>query len=331
MRIWHNRGFSLAPIAAAMMAADPEIESFVSIGQGMPLYEGPAETWIEPNLPAAHYVTWVREQIVTNKIDIFIPTHQRKTLARADLPCRVELPGSLDVIDLLRDKYDFAHAIEHEPFHLNTTPVTSCEELTEAINTFRRINGAEALPCVKPRKGINGLGFWQLTHSNPISHLINPDDRKIRVDLFVDAIRAQEEEGPIDQIVVMEYLPGPEVSLDILAYHGKMLKTIARTKLDNGHQHIQSEHPLKESVARLVSQFNLHGVVNAQFRKNKDGVWKALEINCRPAGGVIHSEKVGGRILADWAGLLTGRLTPETIDRSVIDAEIMIVSTVLEC
>lgn len=329
MRIWFNRGFSLAPISTAMIAADPSLVIFVSVGEGLPLHKGPTETWVEPNLPAAEYVEWAREKIIANKIDIFIPTRFRKALSNANLPCRVELPGSIETLALLDDKYDFAQAIENEPFYLSTTPVETCDKLVNAIVTFLDLHGPSAEPCVKPRKGVNGLGFWQLTQDNPTSHLLNPGNRKIRSDLYIDAIRAQEKDGPIDELVLMEFLPGPEISFDILAHQGQLLKAVARTKLDNGHQRIQSEHPLKASAARLVSLFNLHGVVNVQFRKAKDGSWKALEINTRPAGGVVYGEKVGACILADWAGLLTGRLTSETIGHSNVDAEISISSAIL--
>ena len=47
-----------------------------------------------------------------------------------------------------------------------------------------------------------------------------------------------------------------------------------------------------------------------------------LEINARPAGGVVYADQVGCSLIADWAGLLTGRLTPDTIDRSEVDTEV---------
>src|SRR3546814_11150225 len=46
-RIWFNRGFSLAPIAGLMRAADPTLDVFVSVSQQSVHYTGPTETWIE--------------------------------------------------------------------------------------------------------------------------------------------------------------------------------------------------------------------------------------------------------------------------------------------
>src|SRR3546814_12137515 len=46
-RIWFNRGFSLAPIAGLMRAADPTLDVFVSVSQQSVHYTGPTETWID--------------------------------------------------------------------------------------------------------------------------------------------------------------------------------------------------------------------------------------------------------------------------------------------
>ena len=83
-----------------------------------------------------------------------------------------------------------------------------------------------------------------------------------------------------------------------------------------------SRHPLGPLAEQIVKRFALHGLVNAQFRKAADDSWKLLEINARPAGGVVYADQMGCRLVADWAGLLTGRLTPETIDQSDIDTEV---------
>src|SRR3546814_16161219 len=81
-RIWFNRGFSLAPIAGLMRAADPTLDVFVSVSQQSAHYNGPTETWIdggdlEPD-DKEGYLQWVREIIAVHEIDIFIPTRRRE-------------------------------------------------------------------------------------------------------------------------------------------------------------------------------------------------------------------------------------------------------------
>jgi hypothetical protein len=102
MRIWFNRGFSLAPIAKAMMAADTELEVFTSVAKSRPVYTEGHDTWVEPTLDDEAYVAWVRNQIIENGIDLFIPTRHRKLLADIALPCAVHLPADIATLELRR-------------------------------------------------------------------------------------------------------------------------------------------------------------------------------------------------------------------------------------
>ncbi|WP_408589433.1 ATP-grasp domain-containing protein [Novosphingobium sp.] len=326
MRIWFNRGFSLAPIAKAMMAADPTLEVLISVGENMPVYAGAHETWVEPSLDDQPYVEWVSKQIVENDIDLLIPTRRRKLLASVELPCAVHFPADIDTLELLEDKFAFANAIAGEAFHLKTLNIASVADLEATLPLFATWLEDTSL-CVKPRNGVNGHGFWRLTTKSPLSHIINPDGRAMHLDLFLAALRAEEAERPLAPFVLMEYLPGPEVSFDVLCDHGTMLKYVARTK-EAGFQRLQTYHPLEAQIRKLVARFSLHGVVNVQFRKARDGSWKALEINARPAGGSVYGEEFGTGLLADWGGLLTSRLTADTISRPNLDFKIKTTSSI---
>ncbi len=323
MRIWFNRGFSLAPIAALMRAADPSLDVSISIGAHSPRHAGPSATWVDggdtdPDDGAA-YLDWVRATIVEQRIDLLIPTRRRKAIAGADMPCAVHLPATLPVLDLLDDKFAFAEAMAGELWHLPTWLVSSSDTLAALLADWPADSAA---PCVKPRRGVNGLGFWGLVDAKPLAHLNDPDRREVRPDQYLAALREQEREGAIDEIVVMPYLPGPEISFDMLCHQGALLKYAARTKLANGHQQIATRHMLEPAVTALVERFGLHGLVNCQFRRAEDGSWKLLEINARPAGGVVYADQVGCHLVGDWSGVLTGRLTPEQVDGIIVDTEV---------
>lgn len=325
-RIWFNRGFSLAPIAGLMRAADPMLDVFVSVSRQNAQYNGPTETWIdggdlEPD-DKEGYIQWVREMIAFHNIDIFIPTRHRALIASVPLACCVHLPASVPTLEILDDKYLFAAEFASEQYHLPTHLAKGSEDLQRLIDGLPTSEGKLGT-CVKPRKGVNGLGFWRLMDVSPLAHLQDPERRRIHPEQYLAAVRDQELRGPIDDVVVMPYLPGPEISFDILAVNGQTLKYAARTKLGTGRQHIVSRHPLEDLVASIVAKFSLHGIVNMQFRRAADGRWLLLEVNARPAGGVVYADQVGCSLIADWAGLLTGRLTPDTIDRSEVNTEVV--------
>lgn len=324
-RIWFNRGFSLGPIAALMRAADPSIEVFASVSAEGLDHSGPTRTWLDGGetdpCDTEAYLNWVRDTIATHAIDIFIPTRRRVLLAGAGLACSVHLPASIETLAVLDDKYRFANSLAGQDYHLPTKLARSADEL-EGILAGEWAARWGAGICVKPSRGVNGLGFWRLTDVSPMAHLQEPDRRMIRSVQYLSAVREQELSGSMEPLVVMPYLPGPEISFDILAHRGEVLKYAARTKLSTGRQHIVSRHPLDGAVAAIVARFELHGLVNAQFRRAESGQWLLLEINARPAGGVVHADQVGCNMVGDWAGLLTGRITPETVGRGNIDAEV---------
>lgn len=322
MRLWFNRGYSLASIAGAMMAGNPSLEVFISTGEGLPQREGAARSWIEPNLPDDEYLAWVERQITDHGIDIFVPTRRRGLIAGASLPCEVVLPTSIDILDILADKHAFAAALMNEPFFLPTFSAACADDMQDALDAFQSCHGPDTVACVKPRYGVNGHGFWALDATSPTAHIIDPERRSISPEMFIAAMRAEERASDsVRPFVLMEFLPGPEVSFDVLAHKRTVLRSIARTKLESS-QLLQSSHPLQPAVQSLVARFGLSGLINVQFRQAVDGSWKALEINARPAGGSIYAEQFGGRLIADWGGLLTGRITPDQVDRTPLDIEI---------
>lgn len=319
MRVWFNRGYSLAPISRAMMDAEPALDVLIGLGRGHPVPSNGAETIVEPDLPPGEYVEWVRSVVMGRGIDFLIPTRCRADLLAADLPCHVHAAGSLATLDLLSDKLAFSRATAGTSFHLPTVGISSADALKRHLEGLMVKGGGDVIATVKPRRGVNGHGYWTLRRSDPLSHIVRPDDREMRYDLYLAAARAQEQVRPMDEIVLMEYLPGPEVSFDVLAHHSRYLKSVARTKAEDGRQHVSTDHRLQGAVSRLVETFGLHGVVNIQFRRDDLGQWRILEINTRPAGGVIHGEHVGAGILGDWARLLAGTIGPEEISRPRID------------
>lgn len=326
MRIWFNRGFSLGPIAAAMRAADPTLDVFTSVGQRLAYHAGPTGSWPEPDIDKdddAAYVDWARERIAANRIDVFIPTRKRGLFDGVEMGCRVELPAARATLDLLDDKFAFAESVKAEPYHLDTRLITSAAELTEGLAAF-------ATPCVKPRHGVNGHGFWRLMPDHPMSHLDDPVECRILDRLYLAAAVEAEAAGTFRELVLMDYLPGPEVSFDMLAHRGTLLKSVARTKFPGEVQHIQSDQPLTPIARDLVTRFGLHGLVNAQFRKAEDGSWRLLEINARAAGGSLYSEQVGAGLIADWAALLTGRKQPGDIRATAIDTQIRLTTAVTQ-
>ena len=311
MRTWLTRGYSLREIAAAMAAALPGHEVLASGAVAVP--STIPGTIVEPDpVDDAGYLDFVRAAVRARGIDVLVPTRRAALLDRArdSLGCRVETAAPAATLELIHDKLTFAEALAGDPLLAPTLPVRSVAEFRAGLESFRE-RGIPA--CVKPARGVNGIGFLAFTDRPRLAQLAEPELRETRPDAFAAALAEAEGDGSCPPHVLMEFLPGVEVSIDALAWHGRLLGHAARTKRSAELQALTTDHPLAIDVARLATRFALHGLVSVQFRLDARGTPRLLEINPRPAGGCTFAEAAGCGLVAAWARLLVGEIGPDEV------------------
>ncbi|WOF81826.1 ATP-grasp domain-containing protein (plasmid) [Pseudomonas sp. FeN3W] len=162
--------------------------------------------------------------------------------------------------------------------------------------------------CVKPVRGIFGQGFFLFNEEPDASQqLFFPEEKVISPSTFGSlAYTASAKEGKERDWMIMEYLPGPEYSVDTLAYEGELVTFVARQKSDvpaEGQQ-IVGDADIVEQLRILAQEFKLSGVFNAQFRRDVNGDLRVLEINPRFSGGMGMSLKAGVNLPFWWLQLV---------------------------
>lgn len=323
IRIWINQGFSLHGLVRAIGASRPDVDLCVSaIDPCSPVRAVAPTFWIEPGRAETDYTAWVLDTATANGVEaIMVQRGRRGVAARAadfaaaDIALHVS--ATPDVLALLDDKAAFSTDMAGDDLLCRTIAVTSTAQFIDAV---RMIESDGSTACVKPARGIYGAGYWTLGADDPFVHLADPDQRLIATAMFAAGLRAREEDGVPFSLIVMEHLPGLEASIDIVARHGEMLVAGVRIKLDANRQHIATDHVLTDHAAMLVRRYALHGAVNIQYRQDRDGRWRILEINTRPAGGAFYCEAVGIPFAATWMDVALGRAERFTghIDREVM-------------
>lgn len=173
--------------------------------------------------------------------------------------------------------------------------------------------------CVKPPRGVNGGGFWEISRGANL--LANPLARKISPEAFEVEIRRLELEEGMERFLVMEVLPGPELSIDVLCIEGEAYKWMVREKTSDTTQIVRSNHEIMTHVRHLVKALRLHGLVSVQYMYDRHGNIKILEINLRPSGGCIaYGEYALGKcgstdLLTDWLRYMAGMIGPSDIEQ----------------
>jgi hypothetical protein len=217
--------------------------------------------------------------------------------------------------NMVNDKVTFNSWVRNSMFQPEGVETVGADRTMEEIRG-RLADGQRV--CCKPPRGVNGGGFWEI---DPNANLLaDPLARKVTPEVFELEIRRLEEQEGMERFLVMEVLPGQELSIDVLCVNGELLKWMIREKVSENTQIIRSNHKIIEHVRHLVKALRLHGLVSVQYMYDRHGNIKILEINLRPSGGCLSygefilRETVGSSdLLTDWLQYMTGIIEPDDI------------------
>jgi hypothetical protein len=331
LNVWFNSGVSLTAIMRALreresqLLADDRLINKIVCTHKNPYFIGFPEAdyaEAEPDVTADAYVEWALRFSQLHRIDRLVVGDHFKTIAQAESRFRdigVELVYGcpLDMWDLIDDKSAFYETLANNGEQRmlpawavwNDSYTNRFGEVADQVLGKMPQDHDQLTPlCVKPTRGIYGQGFFRLA-VRPDAHqqLFFPDRRIMDQAHFSTlAHQAGIDHGHGDWMV-MEFLNGPEYSVDCLAWDGVLVTAVAREKQGgNRGQVIVHDETLLEYCRSLVKIFKLNGVFNAQFLRNKQQELKILEVNPRFSGGTGMSVCAGVNLPWWWLKLTTG-------------------------
>ncbi|HMY52669.1 MAG TPA: ATP-grasp domain-containing protein [Candidatus Obscuribacter sp.] len=317
--IWFNKsGLSNFAVIESIKASAQPGEEFYFIGShnrsDFALSAICDKFVVEPEgLKGEDYVEWCLAFAVENGVRVFFPDRGVEDLAMvrgkfeaAGVHLMVPTDGeTLAAIDHKGRQYELiGKAVADIPDY---RIVTNLEQFDAACAELAA--GHERI-CFKPAVSIFGAGFRYITgDGSAVSRLLNGNVTAISM-AEARFILGQEER--FRDLMVMEYLPGPEYSVDCLAVGGEVVQAVCRVKVADRVQELPARPEALAAAARLARHLKMDGIFNAQFR-NKDGVLYLLEVNARMSGGLyvtFHS----GLSLPYWAvRLAVGTARPEDV------------------
>lgn len=239
-----------------------------------------------PSSAPDDYVAQCLQIAREQQVAAFFPGRELTAIARqgrqfaAECGTRVMLPGDAGVIATLENKSGLYRSLAEMavpvPDHVS---VSTLEEFDHAYALIRQRHG---MACIKPEVGVYALGFKVIhEHLDPYHELMNTSLYRIQLEDLRRALGSRDGFGPL---LVMEYLDGPEYSVDCYARQGELIYAIPRRKLRLG-QRIDADPGIHTLARGITERFNFNGLFNIQIKVG-GGVPKCLEVNPRLSGGI---------------------------------------------
>ncbi len=299
-RIWFNRTFSNVRALFELIRQGDTTRAYrlfcTHPQPGFPGF-GLADEWaLEPaGLSDADYVEYCLAICREHRVDALWPGNAAELLAQhgtrfAALGVQVLAVAEADTLALLRDKgrfYDQAQAFPVPPPAHRC--LTAAAELEAAYAALRAVH---PILCVKPAEDVNGVGFRII------------DEQRSGLELWLQGAlhavdlqslhRLLQSAGQFRPLLLMEYLDGPEYSVDAVGDGQRLVALVQREKALTGAygQRIVAIPAIERAVAEMTAVLGLRGLFNVQFRGGRSGL-RLLEINPRFSGGIGYTGLTG--------------------------------------
>jgi carbamoyl-phosphate synthase large subunit len=145
--------------------------------------------------------------------------------------------------------------------------------------------------CFKPSVSNGSRGFRIVSDSmNETEQLFNCKPYNVYI-TYAHALKILSSQA-FPELLVTEYLPGDEYSVDCLAHNGKAVMIVPRLrkKMINGIS-VQGEFVKDDTIqaycSKIIEAIGLHGNIGIQVKKSETGKPFLLEINPRVQGTIV--------------------------------------------
>lgn len=291
VRVWFNHWFSTSYGLIELMKQDNENQVYViaSNKQIDSVIQKVCDEWYQDSLAdGEEYIRYCIDFCKEHKIDVFVP--RRKMVEISQNRKRFEeigvklLVDEYEVIKLLNDKvatYDFFRNVEG----INIPDYEMVNTALQFETAYNRLKMKYNQVCVKFVKDEGAMSYRRIVDQvDGFSRLRIYPGAEIAYNTYLSFLK---EVDAFDDLMVMPYLPGNEISVDCLKTD-KGLIAIPRYKGSSRHERIIFDKDILDMTANLMMNVNLECPCNVQYRM-KDDIPYLLEINTRMSGGLQMS------------------------------------------
>ena len=291
IRVWFNHWFSTSYRLIELMKADANKKIYI-IGSNMQknsVIQKVCDEWHEePTCEGAEYISYCLDFCKSRQVDVFVPRRNMLSISQNidkfnDIGVKVLL-DDYETVSLLEDKvktYDFFKSIDN----INVPDyykVTSVKEFKEA---YAKLSLGNEVVCAKFVRDEGGKSFRKISkESKGLNKIKSYAGVGISYDDYLAVLEGVED---FDDIILMPYLEGNEISVDCLNTK-KGLIAIPREKGNSRDERVFYDEDILNMVGIITANIDIKYPFNVQF-KYKGSKLYLLEINTRMSGGLQMS------------------------------------------
>jgi len=236
-------------------------------------------------------------KIVKNEgIDVILPlaTYELQSLAESidlfeHLGTKV-MVSDADRLAIVNNKGEITRQLSE--FGLPAPSSFMVETISDFIEAVRALGYPRRPVCFKPQLGKGSIGFRVLNEDvDKFDLLFNHKPENV-ITTLEEILPILETRRSIPKLIVSEYLPGKEYSVDVLCKKGQCYFIIPRSRdqIKLGISFtgtVVKEDQLIEQSETIVQKMNLSYNINLQFKYDDEGTPKLIEINPRMSGTIF--------------------------------------------
>ncbi|GFN33500.1 ATP-grasp domain-containing protein [Paenibacillus xylaniclasticus] len=172
---------------------------------------------------------------------------------------------------------------------------SSAQQFTQAL---KALGYPEQPVCFKPTISDGSRGFHIVDNRVDRFELLfqhKPTSVYVSHSELLRIIQGRED---FPEVLVMEYLPYEEYSVDVLADNGKVMIAVPRLREATAggistKGLIRQDQDIIDYAAQVVESLGLHGNIGIQIRRDRAYQPKIVEINPRMQGTIVHCTAAG--------------------------------------
>ena len=310
-------GLSAATITLLKQSTRHDVRVVALNAGPLPVAGRLADRYAEvPRGDHADYVARVAEVMAFEKVDLLLPCSDEEALSLARNRVIIEATGAklacadVATLELVSDKPRCFAWLKEKGFDVPDWRLcTTAEELEAAYDHFGRSFAA------KPARGRGNRGVY-IVRDDMSGLTASVSGRELHMDadtFFRDHAFSLPALLPI---LVCERLNEPCYDIDVLSWHGKVLRTVPRRRLNPEGMpflgNVVEADPVLSGLAdRLATALGLSWLYDFDVMTRADGSPVVIEVNPRPSGSMVASVAAGLPLLDDVISLAKGEPLPD--------------------